>query len=263
MKPLHWWKPRQVTNSAGILEVDFEGATPYSLLDAARDASALRALLDAQTDEQLSFFTSNWGLLYPRLKDGRWDRFPLDLLRLHRQTLLALGNLAESIRTGGKSIDDPLKTILTLDEEMRTRLYGTERANPLDSHLDAEERRLRDAGVPAEQLIAARYSNGRVSLEQHAAEILATRLDIPHRLRAVKTKRQWQFVQTPAPLSLEQVIRWSLLTRFRVIHYFLCESCGKEAVSFRSDARFCCDECSGRARVQRHRHNRPASPKSG
>lgn len=262
MNRMLWRKPRQVSLSAGVLEVDFEGGTSYPLLEAARDTHALRALVDAETDEELCYFTSNWGLLYHRLKDGRADRFPLDLLRLHRRILLALGKLAESIRSSADSTESVLKEVSDLDEAMRAEVYGNSPPNPLDGYLDAEERRLNEAGVPPERLIAARYGDRRVSLEQHAAELVAAKLDIPHRLQAFKKTGQWQFAQVPAPLSLEQVIRWSLLTRFRVIHHFLCESCGKETITFRADARFCGTECSGRARVQRHRRSRGASSSS-
>jgi hypothetical protein len=257
---MNWQKPRNVRVVDGVLVLDGPDAMTYPLLEAAHDARALRALLDAQSEDELCQFTKNCGLLYPRLENGRTDLFPLDVLRLHRQALVGLSLLAEGLRTGDISgIGRALRQLKTSDEAMHRRVYRTEPNEPLVGDMTDEEARLREIGISAGRLLTARHARRHVTLEKHAADILAGALDVPQRLRASKHRGQWQLEEVLSAYTLEQVIRWSLRTRFRVVHHLLCESCGREAISFRSDRRFCSTECSSRFRVQRHRRNRQRS----
>jgi hypothetical protein len=259
MEPVQWEKLLQVRAEDGFLVANLDDVTRYPLLEAAHEARGLRALLDAHTVEQLCQFTKNWGFLYPRLDGGRRDRFPLDLLELHRRELLALAKLCEVLRLNVSS--ETIETTQTLKQlrEIRRALsrwrFGDGPIAPPQG-LTPEEREYFNAGVPADQLLLSRHRTAGKTLQQHAADILATSLDTPQRLRAARHRHEWRLEYVPSAYTLEQVLKLSLQTRFRIVHRFLCESCGREAAAFRSNARFCSDECSGRQRVQRHRQKR-------
>ena len=98
VEPVQWAKARRVHVEDGFLVGDFEGAAAYPLLEAAQKGRALKAFIEARTDEEACRFTENWGMLYKWLEGGRQDRFPLDLFRLHQTYLATLIKLGDAIR---------------------------------------------------------------------------------------------------------------------------------------------------------------------
>ncbi len=226
-----WRKPRHVTLDSGYLVADVQQESRYPILEAAHDGRALRGLIDARTEDEVCQFTMNWGFLHVWFGAGRRDRFPLALFRLHRQYFLALA-----------------------------RLYQRQPNRVLDGGLTESEQALADQGVPTtEPLLARGESNRTVPLPEYAARTLASELNGLQRLRPVRNGRQWAFEEIPIVYSLEQILRWSVRSRYQVLHHYLCESCGGESINWRADARFCSPECGTRARVQRFRQRQKAT----
>jgi predicted RNA-binding Zn-ribbon protein involved in translation (DUF1610 family) len=268
--PVHWRKPHSVTLEDGFLvAADFERSPTYPLLEAAREGRALNALFDARADDEVCAFTQNWGFLHYRGDGGRWDRFPLALYHLHRNYLFALARLSTALRARRQNQADIAAALLALKTSRSGReayLYQRSPSGILEATLTEPERALADQGVPTSVLVQARYetralsNNGptKTALSEYAAWTLASELPVQHRLRPLKhstrtTRHPWSLEEVPIVSSLEDVLRWTIRSRYQVLHHFFCESCGNEAISRRTDTRFCSPQCGTRARVQRFR----------
>lgn len=277
-----WRKPRRVALSDGVLLADFGKCATYPLLDAARDGRALQALSEAETEAEACRFTQNWGFLHHRFESGRWDRFPLALFRLHRRYFLALARLCEAVRSRPFDTGESraaLRALKASRAEREAYIYPTTdaRRNAVrdalqsigvadggasENSLTTAERALADQGVPIPVLVMARGERrSTVSLTEYAARTVALELSagLLSHWRPVLHKgsgRQyggWDFEDIPIVNSLQDVLMWTVRLRYRVLHHFFCESCGRESTSWRSDKRFCSAECGTRARVQRFR----------
>lgn len=251
-----WRKPRHVEVKDEHLFADFAAGSVYPLLEAAQDGRALRALIDARTDEEVCRFTQNWGLLYSRSEGLRVARFPLDLFHLERVKFLAIAQLSSALRSEAPhEIMRALQALRTVNVQRLARIYGRQLRDHVREQLPEHERALADLGIPLSQLLRARRENRKVSLQEHAAQALAAELQMPQFLRAVRKDREWRLEDVPAADTLEQVLRWSYRSQYRGLHHFFCEGCGQASVTRRSDARFCSEKCGGRIRVRRFRGN--------
>ncbi len=257
-----WRKPRHVTLDSGYLVADVQQESRYPILEAAHDGRALRGLIDARTEDEVCQFTMNWGFLHVWFGAGRRDRFPLALFRLHRQYFLALARLSSAVRSRAqdREIKAALLALKTTQAEREAYVYQRQPNRVLDGGLTESEQALADQGVPTtEPLLARGESNRTVPLPEYAARTLASELNGLQRLRPVRNGRQWAFEEIPIVYSLEQILRWSVRSRYQVLHHYLCESCGGESINWRADARFCSPECGTRARVQRFRQRQKAT----
>lgn len=283
-----WRKPHRVTIDDGYLVADPSQEAAYPIFDAA-DGRALRALSDAHTDEGACAFTTRWGFLHARFEGGQWDRFPLALFRLHRQYFLALVRLCEAVRTrphDRTEIGTALLALKTSRAARDTSLYpspdarsdplhaalqsfGITEGRTLEDSLTADEQALVDQGVPTTELVMARgEGRGTLDLAEYAARTVASELGAGLSLRSLrpvwcatgKGRQQgyWEFEDVPIMISLEQVLRWSVRSWFHVLHHYVCESCGREAIASRADERFCSEACGTRMRVARWRARKAA-----
>jgi hypothetical protein len=249
-EPIFWRRPSRVTLQGEYL-VAGGSETKYPLLSAAHEGYALRAFVDAATTDEVCQFTKNWGFLHARLEEGRWDRFPLKLFHFHRKHLLTLARLSSAVRSevpGRKELAEALRALKASQEDLESFVYRRQPSRSLDKSLRESERALSD-------------ERRRVSLAEYAARALASELSGQQTLRPVKRSTRkgrhfWAFEEVPMAYSLEQVLRWTLRSQYRVLHYFLCESCGKGSMARRTDTRFCSPECGTRVRVQRLRKKR-------
>ena len=248
-----WPKPRRVMVDGGYLIADFSGGFEYPLLAAAKKGRALRALLDARTNDEVGEFTKGWGLLYQRLEGGRSDRFPLDLFHIERRKFLAVIRLGTALRGSGTTVKRSLQELAAVKAELRMRIYGDHQTYSVRENLPEQDRALFDLGVPISQIVRARQQIRGISLHEHAAQALAAELHMPHFLRGVRQNREWTLEETPAVFTLEMVLRWSCRSQYRRFYHLFCASCGEAAVAQRSDARFCSERCGTRARVRRIR----------
>jgi hypothetical protein len=255
-----WRKPSQVTLDGDYLVANFSAGQTYPILDAVHKGRALQGLVNARTDDDVCTFTKSWGFLHVRLEGGRTDRFPLALFHLHRQYFLALTRLSTALRfktgkdsQGGAKIGAALLALKTSRAQRDAYVFRRQREEAMDTWLTEPEQVLADEGVPASELVQARSENRRIGLTEFAARTLASQLSVETHLRPVRKGGRWAFEERPIVRSLEQVLRWTVPSRYRVLHHFFCDACGREAISGRSDARFCTPECGTRDRVARFR----------
>lgn len=282
-----WRKPQRVTLEEGYLvAADFETCPTYPLQEAAQEGRALRALIEARTEDQVCQFTKNWGFLHHRVEQGRRDRFPVALFRIHQRHFLALARLCVAVRTRPNDRSETATALGALKTSRDARaayLYppaGARRdavrdASPsigvagmrtLEECLTNPERALVDQGVPILVLLAARTEGGRMlSLGEYAARTIASEVssDLQSKWCPVwqtagrrPQHGYWTFEEIPIVHALEQVLRWTVRSRYQVLNHYFCEGCGGESTSWRADARFCSEECGTRARVQRFRRKR-------
>jgi hypothetical protein len=260
-------KPRHVALEGEYLAADFKACQTYPLVDAAREGRALQALVDARSEDGVCAFTKSWGFLHDRIEGGRrTDRFPLALFHLHQRYFLALTRLSTAVRCNVASdSEDRAKiaaALLALKASRTQRdayLYRRPPTTGVDMCLTAPEQAFADQGVPASELVQARSENRQVFLPEYAARTLASELDVLQHLRPVRKSGGWAFEEIPIVVTLVQVLCWTVRSRYRVLHHYFCEACGQEAISGRSDARFCKPECSTRVRVARFRQQRKAA----
>ena len=253
--PVQWKKPQGAYVDNRQLVLDFERCTTYPLLAAAEKGRALRAFLQARTEDDVIQFTKNWGVLYPRVTNDETDRFPLALFQAEREKLLALVQLGTTLRrsAGATTVTRALQELKAARTKWHLQVYRREQSLEDLKALPVHERELADLGIPISQLLRARTAGRKVSLQEHAAEALAAALQLPQTLRAVRRDGKWQLHDAPAVHTLEEVLRLSYRSEYRVLRHFFCESCGEAAVSSRSDARFCGAKCGGNVRVRRFR----------
>ena len=263
IEPMMWAKPRHVRVEDTFLVGDFERAPTYPLLVAAQEGRALKAFIEARSNEEACQFTEDWGLLYQWDEGGRTDRLPLDLFRLHQVYLTAIIKLGDAIQ---RHAEWDVGNALTNLGDASSRLFSRKHQRQLSLTLASTgvswpPSRGTSARVPTTtHELGAPHKNvyltgvkQRVGTVSHAAEVLASFLSVPMRLRAVKANRKWSFEDVPVVEDLETALLCAYRARYRTVRHFLCHACGKASIARRADQRFCDDKCSCRVRVQRFR----------
>jgi hypothetical protein len=253
MDPALWTKPRQVAIEDGRLVADLAGGTPYPLTKAVEKGRALRAFVRVRNDDDARVFTETWGLLYLRFENGRGDTFPLDCFYAERRYLIDLTDVSAALRSGDTAkIAEALRVCAASKRALTSDWWS----DPYEADLNEEEKHIVAQGYPSMDVLLARYTGQLMTPMAYAGRLLAEELHQPRRLEFARENRESRLHEVLDLRALNQALRWTLRTQYRVLHHIICEGCGNDAVVRRADGRYCQEGCGGRVRAQRRRDRR-------